>query len=129
MVCRRRQLKLAGVRQEVWYVELDWDLLAKKSSGLKKFQELSKFPEVRRDLSLVIDKGVSYEIVKGVAEKAGGRLLRKIDVFDVYQGDKIEAGKKAYALSFILQDQENTLTDKEIEKTMSNLIRAFQERG
>ncbi|MCE2708821.1 MAG: phenylalanine--tRNA ligase subunit beta [Bacteroidota bacterium] len=123
-----RQLKLAGVRQEVWYVELDWDLLAKKSSGLKKFQELSKFPEVRRDLSLVIDKGVSYDKVRGVAEKAGGKLLRKIDVFDVYQGDKIEAGKKAYALSFILQDQENTLTDKEIEKTMSNLIRAFQEQ-
>jgi phenylalanyl-tRNA synthetase beta chain len=121
-----KQLKLAEVRQEVWYAELDWDLLAKKSSGLKKFQELSKFPEVRRDLSLVLDKEVSYARVKVVAEKAGGKLLKRLDVFDVYQGDKLEAGKKAYALSFILQDQENTLTDKEIEKTMSNLIHAFQ---
>lgn len=121
-----KQLKLGEVRQDVWYAELDWDLLAKKSSGLKKFQELSKFPEVRRDLSLVLDKEVSFARVKVVAEKAGGKLLKRLDVFDVYQGDKLEAGKKAYALSFILQDQENTLTDKEIEKTMSNLIHAFQ---
>jgi phenylalanyl-tRNA synthetase beta chain len=66
--------------------------------------------------------------VKTVAEKAGGRLLKKTEVFDVYQGDRLEQDKKAYALSFLLQDQENTLTDKEIEKTMSNLIRAFQEQ-
>ena len=121
-----KALKLAEVRQEVWYAELDWDLLGKKSSPLKKFMELSKFPEVRRDLSLVIDQDVSYDRVKKVAEKAGGKLLKQIDVFDVYQGDKLGQGKKAYALSFILQDQENTLTDKEIDKTMSNLIQAFQ---
>jgi phenylalanyl-tRNA synthetase beta chain len=121
-------LKLAEVRQDVWFVELDWDLLTKKASGLKKFQEISKFPEVRRDLSLVIDKSVAYAQVKAVAEKAGGKLVRKIGVFDVYQGDKIDSGKKAYALSFHLQDQENTLTDKVIEKTMSKLIQAFQEQ-
>ncbi|MFN3999354.1 phenylalanine--tRNA ligase subunit beta [Algoriphagus sp.] len=121
-------LKLAEVRQEVWFAELDWDLLTKKASGLKKFQEISKFPEVRRDLSLVIDKTVTYDQVKGVAEKAGGRLVRRIGVFDVYQGDKIDSGKKAYALSFYLQDQENTLTDKVIEKTMSKLIQAFQDQ-
>ncbi len=84
-----KQLKLAEVRQEVWYAELDWDLLAKKSSGLKKFQELSKFPEVRRDLSLVLDKEVSFARVKVVAEKAGGKLLKRLEVFDVYQGDKL----------------------------------------
>lgn len=121
-------LKLAEVRQDVWFVELDWDLLTKKASSLKKYREISKFPEVRRDLSLVIDKSVSYDQVKAVAEKAGGKLVQKIGVFDVYQGDKIEAGKKAYALSFYLQDQENTLTDKVIEKTMSKLIQAFQDQ-
>ncbi len=121
-------LKLAEVRQEVWYAELDWDQLTKKASGLKKYQEISKYPEVRRDLSLVIDKAVSYDQVRAVAEKAGGKLVRKMGVFDVYQGDKIEAGKKAYALSFILQDLENTLTDKVIEKTMSKLIDAFQDQ-
>ncbi len=121
-------LKLAEVRQEVWFAELDWDLLTKKASGLKKFQEISKFPEVRRDLSLVIEKAVTYDQVKAVAEKAGGKMLRRIGVFDVYQGDKIDSGKKAYALSFYLQDQENTLTDKVIEKTMSKLIQAFQDQ-
>ena len=119
-------LKLAEVRQDVWYADLDWDLLTKKATGLKKYQEISKFPEVRRDLSLVIDKTVVYEKIKSIAEKAGGKMLRKVGVFDVYQGDKIEPGKKAYALSFILQDQENTLTDKVIEKTMAKLIEAFQ---
>lgn len=119
-------LKLAEVRQEVWYADLDWDLLCKKASGLKKYQEISKFPEVRRDLSLVLDKSVSYDQVKQVAVKAGGKLLQRIGVFDVYQGDKIEESKKAYALSFYLQDQENTLTDRIIDKTMSKLINAFQ---
>ena len=121
-----KMLKLAEVRQEVWFADLNWDLLCKKSSSLKKYQEISKFPEVRRDLSLVIDKAVSYDQVKSVAEKAGGKLLRKIGVFDVYQGDKIDSVKKAYALSFHLQDQENTLTDKVIDKTMSRLIQAFE---
>lgn len=119
-------LKLAEVRQEVWFAELDWDLICKKAGGLKRYQEISKFPEVRRDLSLVIDKSTPYDQVKTVALKAGGKLLQRIGVFDVYQGDKIESGKKAYALSFFLQDQENTLTDKVIDKTMSKLIQAFQ---
>ena len=121
-----KMLKLAEVRQEVWFADLNWDLLCKKASGLKKYEEISKFPEVRRDLSLVIDKAVSYDQVKSVAEKTGGKLLRRIGVFDVYQGDKIDPGKKAYALSFHLQDQENTLTDKVIDKTMSRLIQAFE---
>lgn len=119
-------LKQAEVRQDVVYAELNWDLLCKKAQGLKKYQEISKFPEVRRDLSLVLDKKVSYDEVKNVASKAGGKLLKKIGVFDVYQGDKIESGKKAYALSFYLQDQEKTLTDKVIDKTMSKLIQAFE---
>ena len=119
-------LKQAEVRQEVWYADLTWDLLCKKAAGLKKFEEISKFPEVRRDLSLVIDKTVSYDQVKSVATKFGGKLLKRIGVFDVYQGDKIDASKKAYALSFHLQDQENTLTDKVIDKTMSKLIQAFE---
>ena len=123
-----KMLKLAEVRQDVWYADLDWDLLTKKASGLKKYQEISKFPEVRRDLSLVIDKTTSYSQVKAIAEKAGGKLVKRIGVFDVYQGDKIDAGKKAYALSFILQDQENTLTDKVIDHTMSKLMKAFQEQ-
>lgn len=121
-----QSLKLAGVRQDVWYAELDWKLIAKRSQGLKKYQAISKFPEVRRDLSLVIDKTVSYQEVEAIAKKSGGRLLKRINVFDVYQGEKIAEDKKAYALSFYLQDQENTLTDKVIDKTMSKLISVFE---
>ncbi|MFD2202570.1 phenylalanine--tRNA ligase subunit beta [Shivajiella indica] len=118
--------KLVEVRQEVLFAELNWDLLTKKSKGLKKYMEISKFPEVRRDLSLVIDKEVTFDQIKTVALKAGGKLLQRIGVFDVYQGDKIEAGKKAYALSFYLQDTEQTLTDKVIERTMDRLIQSFE---
>ncbi|MCH7413690.1 phenylalanine--tRNA ligase subunit beta [Belliella sp. R4-6] len=118
--------RLAEVKQSVLFAELNWDLLAKKSKGLKKYGEISKFPEVRRDLSLVIDKKITFDEIKKVALKAGGKLLQKIGVFDVYQGDKIDASKKAYALSFYLQDTENTLTDKVIDKTMSRLIQGFE---
>jgi len=123
---RQEVRKLAGVKQEVLFAELNWDLLGKKAKGLKKFQEISKFPEVRRDLSLVIDKNVTFDIIKKIALKAGGKLLQRINVFDVYQGDKIGADKKAYALSFYLQDSENTLTDKMIDKTMDRLIQTFE---
>ena len=118
--------KLAEVRQEVFFAELSWDLLTKKAKGLKKYQEISKFPEVRRDLSLVIDRQVSFDQIKKVAIKSGGKLLQRIGVFDVYQGDKIEAGKKAYALSFFLQDAEQTLTDQMIDKAMARLIQSFE---
>jgi phenylalanyl-tRNA synthetase beta chain len=118
--------KLVDVRQEVLFAELNWDLLTKKSKGLKKFGEISKFPEVRRDLSLVINKEVTFDQIKKVALKVGGKLLQRIGVFDVYQGEKIDSGKKAYALSFYLQDSEQTLTDKVIEKTMIRLIQSFE---
>lgn len=118
--------KLGEVKQEVLYAELNWDLLTKKAKGLKKFVEISKFPEVRRDLSLVIDREVTFDQIKKVALKAGGKLLQRIGVFDVYQGDKIDLGKKAYALSFYLQDSEQTLTDKVIDKTMSRLVQSFE---
>lgn len=118
--------RLAEVKQDVFFADLSWDLLMKKAKGLKKYQEISKFPEVRRDLSLVIDRQVSFDQIKKVAVKAGGKLLQRIGVFDVYQGDKIEAGKKAYALSFFLQDSEQTLTDQVIERTMSRLIQSFE---
>jgi phenylalanyl-tRNA synthetase beta chain len=75
---------------------------------------------------LVIDKKITFDEIKKTAIKAGGKLLQRIGVFDVYQGDKIDAGKKAYALSFFLQDTENTLTDKIIDKTMTRLIQSFE---
>jgi phenylalanyl-tRNA synthetase beta chain len=122
----QRIAKLTEVKQEVFYAELDWDLLTKKAKGLKKYSEISKFPEVRRDLSLVIDKSVTFDQIKSTALKSGGKLLQRVGVFDVYQGDKIDASKKAYALSFYLQDPTQTLTDKVIDKAMTRLIQSFE---
>jgi len=87
---------------------------------------VSKFPEVKRDLSLVIDKKVTFEEILQLANKESKRLIKKINVFSVYEGENIGANKKSYALSFILQDDNKTLNDKTIDKTMNGLINSFE---
>lgn len=121
--------KLADVKQEVYFAELDWTRLTKLAKSQGKFQEISKFPEVRRDLSLVIDQEITFDQIKQLATKAGGKLLKRINVFDMYKGDKLEEGKKAYALSFYLQDNQQTLTDKVIDKTMGKLMQTFEKNA
>ena len=118
--------KLAGVRQKVFYADIDWEFLLKQSKDNILYQEVSKYPEVRRDLSLVIDDDISYQTIERIALQTERRLLKRINVFDVYRGEKIDKKKKAYALSFILQDQKGTLTDKAIDKCMSRLILSFE---
>ncbi|NHE55510.1 phenylalanine--tRNA ligase subunit beta [Cyclobacterium plantarum] len=118
--------KMVEVKQEVYFAELNWNVLAKLARSREKFQEISKFPEVRRDLSLVIDEAVSFDQLRQLSFKAGGKLLKRINVFDVYRGDKVEKGKKAYTLSFYLQDDQQTLTDKVIDKTMNKLMAMFE---
>ncbi len=118
---------LADVKQEVFWAEIDWEqLLSLYSNQEVRFEPISKFPEVRRDLSLVIDKKVLFEEIRRITERQENSLIKRTGVFDVYEGDKIESGKKAYALSFILQDEEKTLTDKVIDKTMQRLINTFE---
>ncbi|MNT50597.1 Phenylalanine--tRNA ligase beta subunit [compost metagenome] len=87
---------------------------------------MSKFPAVRRDLSLLIDENVSFDKLQFVAQKTERKLLKEVNVFDVYKGDKIPEGKKSYALSFILQDEEKTLTDKQIDAIVQKLIVNFE---
>lgn len=118
--------KMAEVKQEVFYASLNWGLMLDLASGIQRFDEISKFPEVRRDLSLVIDKEVSFDSLRELSHQVGGTLLKRIGVFDVYKGDKIDASKKAYALSFFLQDNTKTLTDKVIDRTMNRLMQAFE---
>jgi phenylalanyl-tRNA synthetase beta chain len=117
-----------GIRQEIFYAELSMALLFKLANPKFEVQEVAKFPEVRRDLSLVLDKAVTfgeiYELVL-VTEK---RLIKEIKAFDVYQGDTIPEGKKAYALGFTLQDETKTLTDPEIDRTMAKLMGAFEQK-
>jgi phenylalanyl-tRNA synthetase beta chain len=122
----KKTLKLSGLKQDVFYANINWNALLKMVNVNIQFEPVSKFPEVKRDLSLVIDDHVSYDEIKKISLKQAQYLISKIDVFDVYQGDKIEKGKKAYALSFTLQDKTKTLTDKIIDKTMEKLMKAFE---
>ncbi|MDB5010947.1 MAG: phenylalanine--tRNA ligase subunit beta, partial [Mucilaginibacter sp.] len=116
-------LKKADVDKEVFYADFNFDMIL---SAVKKnkivYHEVSKFPAVRRDLSMLIDKNVSFGQLKQIAQRTERKLLKEVDVFDVYEGDKLPAGKKSYALSFILQDIEKTLTDKAIDAIMQKLI-------
>ncbi|MGV3640481.1 MAG: phenylalanine--tRNA ligase subunit beta [Adhaeribacter sp.] len=114
------------VKEPVWYAELNWDWLLRNYKSQIKFEELAKFPEVRRDLSLVVDKAITFDQIKAIAGRTERKLLQDINVFDVYEGDKIEAGKKAYAISFTLLDRQQTLTDKVIDGTMNRLMQQFE---
>jgi phenylalanyl-tRNA synthetase beta chain len=115
-----------SVKNPVFFADIDWKALMKSSGNQPIYTPVSKHPEVRRDLSLVIDKKVLFKDIQEVALTVEKRLIKKINVFSVYEGEKIEAGKKSYALSFILQDQNKTLQDKAIDKVMQQLIKKFE---
>ncbi|MDE5889437.1 MAG: phenylalanine--tRNA ligase subunit beta, partial [Bacteroidales bacterium] len=90
-----------------------------------RYKELPKFPEVRRDLAILLDESVQYSDLRKSAFRVGKKLLKNVGLFDVYRGDKIPAGKKQYALSLVLQDLEKTLTDNDVERIMSKLLSTF----
>ena len=119
--------KRFGIKQPVFAAELNWEVLFTLIKRDKfSFKELPKFPEVRRDLALLLDETVAYADVRKTALCAGKKLIKGITLFDVYRGDKIPAGKKQYALNFVLQDAERTLTDADVERTMDNVLKALQ---
>ena len=121
--------KKFDIKQDVYFAEIDFDQLIKMTKKSKiQFKELSKFPEVKRDLALLVDKGVSFAQLRSVAFATEKKLLKSVSLFDVYEGDKLPAGKKSYALSFILEDKNQTLTDKQIERTMSNIETQLKQR-
>ncbi len=119
-------VKLADIKQSVYYADVDWDLVVKQFNQKYTFEEISKFPEVRRDLSLVLDKKVTFAEIKESALKTEKKLIRQVNVFDVYDGEKIEQGKKSYSVSFMLQDNEKTLTDEQIDTVMNRLIGSYE---
>jgi phenylalanyl-tRNA synthetase beta chain len=118
-------LKLTDLRQPVFYADFDWEALLDAYTGEITYQEISKFPEVRRDLSLVLDRAVTFRQIEQVARKTERALLRQLNVFDVYEGENLGAGKKSYSVSFILQDFDQTLTDQSIDHAMQRLMEAF----
>ncbi len=123
-------IKALDISGDVFYAEFDWDAilsLAGTTAGIR-FSEVSKFPSVRRDLALVIDKKVSYKEVQDIAWATEKNLLCEVNLFDVYEGDKLGNDKKSYAVSFILQDKDATLTDVQIEKIMEKLTKNYTEK-
>ena len=119
--------KKFGIKQPVFAAEINWKTLFELVKRDKvAFRELPKFPEVRRDLALLLDEGVTYESLRAAAFKQAKKLLKQVGLFDVYRGDKIPEGKKQYALSFVIQDPEKTLTDQDTERVMEKLLTTFQ---
>ncbi len=118
--------KQFGIKQAVYAAEINWPTLFTLVKRNKvKYSELPRFPEVRRDLALLLDESVTYAQLQKCAYKIGKKLLKNVTLFDVYRGDKIPAGKKQYALSFVLQDADKTLTDNDVENIMGKLLAAF----
>lgn len=119
-------LKHFDIKQEVFYAEFNWELILKSLSTKIKFQEIPKYPEVRRDLSLLLNTTTTFEELYKVAYQTEKALLKNVTLFDVYEGKNLPEGKKSYALSFIIQDNTKTLNDSQIEKIMTKLQNNFE---
>ena len=115
------------IGQDVYYANIDWDLLLKLiKNNTVSYRELPKYPWVRRDLALLLDKEVKFGQIREIAFRTEKHILKDVDLFDVYESDDLGRNKKSYAVSFVLRDDLRTLTDRTIEKTMNNLIAAFE---
>ncbi len=119
-------LKHFDIKQEVFYADFNWGLLLKLIANKIVFQDIPKYPEVKRDLALLVNEEVSFESLYAVARQTEKTLLKEINLFDVYKGNNLPEGKKSYALSFIIQDTSKTLTDDQIDKIMSKLEHNFE---
>ena len=128
-IVNRKQLKAFDIDQEVYYADLDWNALIKQNKQYKAvILDLPKYPEVKRDFALLVDKSIEFADLARAAFATERKLLKNVYLFDVYEGKNLEAGKKSYALSFILQDAENTLKDTQIENIMNRLKATFEEK-
>ena len=128
-IVSRKQLKAFDIDQEVYYADLDWNQLIKQNKQYKAvITDLPKYPEVKRDFALLVDKNIEFADLARAAFATEKKLLKNVYLFDVYEGKNLEEGKKSYALSFILQDAENTLKDTQIENIMNRLKATFQQK-
>ncbi|MAW21041.1 MAG: phenylalanine--tRNA ligase subunit beta [Flavobacteriales bacterium] len=126
----KRLCKAFDVKSEVYAADFNWDFILELVTYNKiKYKEVSKFPKVRRDLSLLVNKSVSFDDLNNIARKTNNTILKAVNLFDVYEGDNLPEGKKSYALSFIMADSTKTLTDKYVDKVMDKLIKSFIEKA
>ena len=122
-ILTKKLQKQFGIDNSVYYAELNWTQLMKATKKNEiTFTEVPKFPAVSRDLALLVDKGVAFAQIEQIARQTEKKMLKKVELFDVYEGDKLPVGKKSYAVNFILQDEEKTMGDKQIETIMQKLI-------
>lgn len=120
-------VKPFGLKKPVYYAEFNLELLEKMiTNQTVKYQQIATYPSVKRDLALVVDQNMTYDTLEQIGYKYGSKLVKSISLFDVYEGDKVEQGKKSYALNFVLQHPDKTLTDEEINKVMSKLVAAYE---
>ena len=123
----KKYLKQFDIEQDVYYGNIHWDMLLKITKGHSiAFRELPKYPSVRRDLALLLDTSINFSQIRSLALKTEKNILHEVSLFDVYESDSLGKNKKSYAVSFILRDDLRTLTDKNIDKVMNNLIRTFE---
>ena len=128
-VLGKKLQKAFDIDNEVYYADINWKELMKAIKGKKvTYTEISKFPAVKRDLALLIDKKVQFAEIEKIAYETDKKLLKSVELFDVYEGKNFEAGKKSYAVSFVLQDENATLNDKQIDKLMQKLITNLQNK-
>ncbi|HLP63647.1 phenylalanine--tRNA ligase subunit beta [Flavobacterium sp.] len=120
-IIKKSILKEFDIKQEVLFADFNWDLVLKLISLKIKFQDIPKYPEVRRDLALLVDEKVSFESIYNIANQTEKSLLKEVNLFDVYQGKNLPEGKKSYAVSFVIQDATKTLTDAQIDKTIGKI--------
>ena len=120
-------LKRFGIKQEVFYTDINWDLVLELLKNQKtNYKEVPKFPAVRRDLALLMDKQVAFAELESVALRSDKNLLKEVKLFDVYEGDKLAEGKKSYALSFVFRDETKTLTDKVVDKAILKIFKSLE---
>ena len=120
-------LKYFDIKKPVYYAEIELNILYSICNHDVTYSPIPSFPAVKRDLAVVVDKNVTYDTLEKIAYKYGSKLLKNVSLFDVYEGNKIEEGKKSYALSFVLQHTSKTLTDEDITKVMNKLVNAFEQ--
>jgi phenylalanyl-tRNA synthetase beta chain len=128
-IVSKAQLKAFDIDTDVFYADINWPVVLKQLKNSKvTYREISKYPEVKRDLALLLDKTITFQQIEDIAFEVEKKILKKVVLFDVYEGKNLEPGKISYAVNFTLQDTEKTLQDKQIDNVMQRLIKAFQDK-
>jgi phenylalanyl-tRNA synthetase beta chain len=125
----KKLLKAFDIKQQVFAAEISWPVLFEiVRRNRVKYKEMPRYPEVRRDLALLLDENVSFSELRKTAFQTEKQMLKNVSLFDVYRGDKIPAGKKQYALNFVIQNPDQTLTDNDVERIMGKILGAFENK-